>query len=144
MGLPIIVTVEYNVSKDVLAAMVVFAQATEATLITLEFSSQVLFTPEDREKLSSAGTPLADFLLDGTNLFQEALTWALGGFILYDSLAVGYLLWPELYGDVESTPIRVMPSGRTQRGGTGPLVGVPHAVDATAFTERFIREVSRP
>ncbi len=97
---------EWNVRADVTAAQALAASGAEITYAGLDITTFVKLNAERRQQLQMRGTPLTDALSALYTLWgHETPT-------LYDVVAVGMVLWPELFR-TRPAHVRVIDGGYT-------------------------------
>lgn len=104
---------DMNFECDVAAAEALIALGLPITLASWEVSSAMWVTPADLDHLSSAGDDCAAWLASAARGWQGNWQKQFGapGFTPFDTLAVGWLLWPELFA-ARSLPSRIWHDGK--------------------------------
>ena len=141
-------TAEFNFWNDGKAADMVVRSGADFTLIPFCLTRTVIVTARHLSRMGRAQSPFAQYL------FRNILSWYFfstpfallyagrAGFMPHDPLAVGALLWPELY-EMREENVRVVHSGphrgRVIRTPRGAPIHAAHAVHELAFLDRFIQ-----
>jgi purine nucleosidase len=106
---------EYNFWVDPHAAKIVFASGIEITMVGLDVTHQIVFTPHLREVVHQLGTPLSQYIYDITQFYVD-FHWKQEktiGCVINDPLAVAILVKPELvttqraYVDIETEGVAI-------------------------------------
>lgn len=148
--MPPAMTAEFNFWCDGRAADIVVRSGADFTLIPFCLTRTVIVTARRMARMSRARTPL------GRYLFRNSLSWfafssplalvsaGRAGFMPHDPLAVGALLWPELY-EMREERVRVAHGGahrgRIIRTPRGAPITAAHAVRESAFLDRIIQRL---
>jgi inosine-uridine nucleoside N-ribohydrolase len=99
---------EWNVKADIEAAKIFAEAAKKITYVPLDVTTFVKMTGENRAFLTARQTPLTDFL-SGVYPLWRFMPYAKADPTLYDAVAVGIILWPELF---ETRPAHVKVEGK--------------------------------
>lgn len=89
---------EYNFWVDPHAAKIVFASGIEVTMVGLDVTHRIVFTPHLREVVHQLQTPLSQFVYDITQFYVD-FHWKQEktiGCVINDPLAVAVLIDPQL------------------------------------------------
>jgi len=135
---------EFNFYVDPLAARIVFESGLPLTLVPLDVTHQVFFTPSLlEERVIPLGNPFSSFVIDAIGYDLERHTFRRKGVIyLHDPLAVGVAIDEALVKTVKLT-LRVEAEDEERFGaleeiGNGPSLDVCLEVDAKKFLELFL------
>jgi len=89
---------EFNFYRDPQAAVTVFASGLDITVVPLDVTRQVVMDESHIAHLSASGTPVGDLL---ARMIQYPMEHGGGAgpgtFLVHDAMAVGTILWPELF-----------------------------------------------
>ncbi len=139
---------EFNVYRDPAAAAAVFGAGLPITLVPLDVTRSVTLDESHRAHLAACGTPAGEFLAAALAYPMRHSTEAgPGRFIVHDALAVGVLLWPELF---VKTGLRVeVDPGSAPPGRTRPILAhhpagrldALTAVNAIDFMENLLERL---
>lgn len=143
---------EYNFWVDPHAAKSVFASGIEVTMVGLDVTHRIVFTPHLREVVYQLRTPLAQYVYDITQFYVD-FHWKQEktiGCVINDPLAVATLVEPTLvktapaFVDIETDGIAIGQSvadfyGRRNQGKWNTHVCVD--VDPKAFFQLFLHRL---
>lgn len=143
---------EYNFWVDPDAAKIVFAFGIEVTMVGLDVTHQIVFTPHLREIVNQLQTPLSKYIYDITRFYVD-FHWKQErtvGCVINDPLAVAILIDPNLVRtkpalvDIETEGIAIGQSvadfdGRRNKGHCNTHVCME--VDAKAFFQLFLHRL---
>ncbi len=132
---------EWNVLADASSSMrfdaAVQAGGTDVVYIPLDVTDHVRLDAERRLHLHMRGTPLTDAVTSLYSLWRDEERGQTTP-RLFDAVAVGFLLWPDLFG-VEHGRVTVDERSMTLfEPGAEPSSTVALEIDAAAFIERMI------
>lgn len=89
---------EFNFYRDPKAVAAVFASGLDITVVPLDVTRQVVMDESHIAHLSASGTPVGDLLARMIQYPMEHEGGAgPGTFLVHDAMAVGTILWPELF-----------------------------------------------
>ncbi len=143
---------EYNFWVDPHAAKVVFASGIEVTMVGLDVTHRIVFTPHLREIVHQLRTPLSQYVYEITRFYVD-FHWKQEktiGCVINDPLAVATLIQPELvktrtaFVDIETEGVAMGQSvvdfeGRRNQGKWNTHVCVD--VDPKAFFQLFLHRL---
>jgi len=148
-----LLTAEYNIQRDRIAAEIVFRSGVPITAVGLDVTLQCKLNAADLQRLRDAGNPASQFLVRLIELWQNGHPEQYP--ILHDPLAVAVALNPHLV-ETQLGSVHVETAGDLTHGMTifTPAERLPldaHAttsvarqVDARRFIETFLSRVSSP
>lgn len=104
---------DMNFECDVAATEVLLTLGLPMSLASWEVSSAMWVTPEDLDHLEAVGDKCARWLAGAARGWQAnwQKQFAAPGFTPFDTLAVGWLLWPELF-TAQTMPSRIWHDGK--------------------------------
>jgi purine nucleosidase len=102
---------EWNVRADVASARVFIAGGSQPVLAGLDVTTFVTLGSLQREALRKRKTPLTDALSDLYTLWRKE-EWSRPDPTLFDAVAVGMVLWPELF-TTRKAHVKVIEGGWT-------------------------------
>jgi len=113
---------EFNVWRDPAAAAAVFASGLPITLVPLDVTQKVALDESHIAHLLASNTRSGQMLARMMEypLRQEGIVPA-GRVLVHDALAIGVLLWPELFLQTQMS-LKVATEG-PERGRTSPVIG---------------------
>lgn len=143
---------EYNFWVDPHAAKIVFASGIEVTMVGLDVTHRIVFTPHLREVVHQLRTPLAQYIVDITQFYVD-FHWQQEktiGCVINDPLATAILVKPDLvktkpaFVDIETAGVAIGQSvadfyGRRNQGKWNTHVCVD--VNPKAFFEFFLHRL---
>ena len=139
---------EFNIVSDPLAARIVFESGIPVTLVPLDVTHQVFFTPEVvEERLRPMGNPFSRFIIEATGYDIKTRQFRGKELIyLHDPLAVGAVIEPGLLRK-ERVSLHVETDegaeyGRTREVREGPEIEVCFEVASEKFLELFLSRLS--
>lgn len=132
---------EWNVVCDPEAAREVFRSGLVRFMGTFDITRQVVMGDASLDRLRTAGTPLANAMLELIGLWQP-LQKHKAHPVVYDVCPLAWLFAPQHFG-VEPMPVDVVLTEGPQRGCTipaaaGPALGVSNAIDSAAVLEMLM------
>lgn len=123
---------EFNVWRDPAAAARVLGSDLPITLVPLDVTRKVVIDESHRARLAAGGTRSGQILATMMEFpMAQGIDGPPGRFVIHDALAVGVLLWPELFLQTQM-PITVVKDGE-ERGRTVPLKGRKEAPKASVI-----------
>lgn len=138
---------EYNFWADPHAAKIVFAAGLDITMVGLDVTHRIVFTPHLREVVHQLGTSLSQYIYDITQFYVD-FHWRQEktiGCVINDPLAVAVLIKPELvttkpaYVEIETEGVAMGQSVVDFSGNHGEWnAHVCMDVDVKAFFELFL------
>lgn len=141
---------EFNIWCDPHAAKQFVNHAANLTLVPLDLTKTVVFGPEQLEQLKQSDSPLGRWLFENIASWHAISTpFSLllarrAGFMPHDPLAMGFLLWPELY-ETAADKIQIITRGahrgRTERAKDGREVTYTSDVNEKEFLDRLVRRL---
>jgi inosine-uridine nucleoside N-ribohydrolase len=124
--------------------------AANLTLVPFDLTKTVIFGRDRLEQLKQGDSPLGRWLFENIASWHAISTpFSLllarrAGFMPHDPLAVGFLLWPELY-ETATENIRVITGGahrgKTGRAKDGRRITYTSNVNEKEFLDRFVRRL---
>lgn len=144
---------EANIHNDPEAARIVFHAGWPVTLVGLDVTHQVVMTPAYLERLTSAGTPVTDFIRAITPFYLNGYRRRLGieGFYVHDPTAVAAVINPDLF-QTRELYVDVITDSETALGQTvgdfrnqwekPPNIRVCLGVDAPAVLDLYANRVA--
>ncbi len=138
---------EFNFYRDPAAAQQVLSAGLSTTLVPLDVTRQVVFDESHLARLGASGTRAGSFLAKVLSYaMQNGAELSAGRMLVHDALAVGSILWPELFLKTR-LHLEIEVTGKS-RGRCRPTVGakagqvdVLTAVDAPGFLERLLEQL---
>ncbi len=113
---------EFNIYRDPAAAARVLASGLPLTLVPLDVTRKVAFDESSRARLAASGTCGGQMLARMLEYpMAQGIDGPPGRFLVHDALAVGTLIWPELFLHTQMA-VNVVLDG-PDRGRTVPVVG---------------------
>lgn len=112
---------EFNIYRDPVAAAKVLASGLPITLVPLDVTRKVALDESHRAHLAASNTRSGQML---ARMIEYPMGLGIDGpgrFLVHDALAVGVLLWPELFLQTQMG-VKVVTEG-PDRGRTAPAVG---------------------
>ncbi len=123
---------EWNVRADVESAKLLASSGAPITYAGLDITTFVTLEEENRKKIAMRHSPLTDAL---TGLYT---LWGRQTPVLYDVVAVGMVLWPELYR-TRPAHVRVIDGGYTVIDESGsPNAEVGMSINTGEFMRRIM------
>lgn len=110
---------EFNTYCDPHAAKIIFHSGMPITLVPLDVTYRVVFTPEDRNRLLEIESPLTHFIAESTRFYMEfhGEYQQINGCVINDPLALAISYMPELV-DLQELYVDVDISGGVSMGKT--------------------------
>jgi purine nucleosidase len=136
---------EFNVWRDPTAAAEVFASGLPITLVPLDVTRKAPIDESHVAHLAASNTRSGQTLARMIEYpIRRATDVPAGQFLMHDALAVGVLLWPELFLQTQMA-LKVTTQG-TDRGRTAPAIGKANtpklsvilSVQVAEFVERML------
>jgi len=146
-----LLTPEYNIMRDRIAAEIVFSSGVPITAVGLDVTLQCKLNAADMKRLRDAGNPASQFLVRLIELWQEGHPDQFP--ILHDPLAVAVTLNPHLV-ETQTGSVRVETSSPLTNGMTmftpaerlapsdHATTSIARQVDAPRFVEMFLTRLS--
>jgi len=137
-------TAEFNIYRDPIAAAKVLASGLPITLVPLDVTRKVALDESHRAHLAASNPRGSRLLATMIEYPMSREPGRPGCFLVHDAVAVGVLLWPELFLQTRMA-VRVATDG-PERGRTVPAVGsrglppvsVVLSVQVTDFMENML------
>lgn len=138
---------DMNFECDVAATEVLLALEMPMTLASWEVSAAMWVTPDDLDHLEAVGDSCARWLAGAARGWQAnwQKQFAAPGFTPFDTLAVGWLLWPELFTS-QTLPSQIWHDGKRSLFAvdddfSGLPVNYLKSVDYTPFHNRLLQRL---